>query len=235
VSIYENAITPRTRVLLVTHLLHRTGQILPVAKIAAMAKSHGVDVFVDAAHSFAQIDFHLPDLGSDFAVANLHKWLGAPLGTGILYIRKNRIVEITPLFGDVDHAKADIRKLGHVGTSPPAPVMAIEDAIAFHNRIGGRNKEARLRYLKDYWVERVKEFRHIEMMIPDAPERSCAIAAFRVDGWQAQQVADYLFKEHKIFTVATVAAGLDVVRVTPLLYTTTSDLDRLVSALQRFS
>jgi selenocysteine lyase/cysteine desulfurase len=233
VSLYENAITPKTRVMVVTHVLHRTGQILPVASIAAMAKSHGVDVFVDAAHSFAHIDYRVPELGCDFFVANLHKWLGAPLGVGMLYVKKSRIKDIAPLFGDIDFAPDNIRKLGHFSTTPPAPELAIEDAIAFHQRIGGANKEARLRYLKTYWVERVKGLPHIEMMTPTEPYRSCGIAAFRVRGKTAKDVAAWLFREHRIFTVAAAVGDVDMVRVTPHLYTSTNDLDRLVEALRK--
>jgi selenocysteine lyase/cysteine desulfurase len=235
VALYERAITPKTRVLVVTHLLHRTGQILPVAKIARMAQARGIDVFVDAAHSFAHIDYRLPELNSAFVVAHLHKWLGAPLGVGLLYIRKDRVPDITPLFGDVKYPDTDIRKLAHFGTTPPAPIMSIEDAIAFHNRIGGKNKEARLRYLKECWVSRARKLRHIELMIPDAPERSCSIAAFRVGGMDAQQVAGILFEQHRIFTVATIVAGKDVVRVTPHLYNTAGDMDSLVAALEQMA
>jgi selenocysteine lyase/cysteine desulfurase len=233
VSLYENAITPKTRVLLLTHLLHRTGQILPVAKIAQMAQARGIDVLVDAAHSFAHLDYRLPELNSSFVVAHLHKWLGAPLGVGLLHIRKERIADIAPLFGDTTYPVADIRKLGHFGTTPPAPVLAIIDAIAFHNRIGGRNKEARLRYLKEYWSSRVRHLPRIELMVPHEPGRSCAIAAFRVEGMEAQQVTDYLFQEHRIFTVAPMVDGKGVIRVTPHLYNSTDDLDRLVAALER--
>lgn len=235
ISAYERAMTPRTRVLVVTHLLHRTGQILPVAKIAKMAQSRGVDVFVDAAHSFAHIDFRLPELCSSFVVAHLHKWLGAPLGVGLLYIRKDRIPDIAPLLGDVSHPQPDIRKLAHFGTTPPAPIMAIDDAIAFHNSIGGKNKEARLRHLKEYWVSRARALPHIEMMIPDAPERSCAIASFRVKGMDAQKVVSTLYDRHRIFTVAPVVAGGSVIRVTPHLYNTTADMEKLVAALASFA
>ncbi|HJV73527.1 MAG TPA: aminotransferase class V-fold PLP-dependent enzyme [Noviherbaspirillum sp.] len=231
VAAYERVLTPKTRVLIVTHLLHRTGQILPVAKITQMARSRGIDIFVDAAHSFAHIDFQLPELGCSFVVAHLHKWLGAPLGVGLLYIRKERIPDIAPLFGDVSCPENDIRKLAHFGTTPPAAIMAIEDAIAFHQRIGSRNKEARLRYLKEYWVSRVRTLPHIELMIPDAPESSCAIAAFRIAGMEAQQVAATLFDEHRIFTVATDVDGIKVVRVTPHLYNSAEDMDKLVAAL----
>lgn len=234
VSLFERAITPRTRVVVLTHLLHRTGQILPVAKIAAMAKTRGVDVMVDAAHSFAHVAFKLPDLGSDFVIAHLHKWMGAPLGTGLMYVRKHRIAELQPLFGDVLCAGDDIRKLAHFGTMPPGPILAIEDAIAFHNRIGSRNKEARLRYLKDYWVTRVRSFRRIEMLVPEASERSGAIAAFRVEEMDGQDVVDYLLREHGIFTCAPVLNGERIVRVTPHLHNGPEQLDKLVAALERF-
>ena len=233
IAAYEQAITSKTRVLVVTHLLHRTGQILPVAKIAQMARERGIDVFVDAAHSFAHIDYKLPDLKSSFVVAHLHKWLGAPLGVGLLYIRRERIRDIAPLFGDIWRPDTDIRKLAHFGTVPPAPIMAIEDAIAFHNRIDGRNKEARLRFLKEHWVSRARVLPRIELMIPESPERSCGIAAFRVTDMDAQKVAAWLFEEHRIFTVATVVDGVDVVRVTPHLYSSIEDLDKLVAALGR--
>lgn len=235
VALYENAITPRTRVLLVTHMIHLTGQIVPVAKICAMARRHGVDVLVDAAHSFAQIDYRMPDLHADFVAVNLHKWLGAPLGVGLLYIRKERIADIAPLFGDTSHAASDIRKFAHVGTTPPAPILAIEDAIAFHHAIGGRNKEARLRYLKDYWTTRVKGYARIELLTPEAAQRSCAIAAFHVKGMMSEQVVSYLFDEHRIFTVGREIEGQAGIRVTPHLYTTIDDLDRLVEALRHFA
>lgn len=235
VALYENAITPNTRVILVTHMIHLTGQIVPVAKIADMARRHGVDVMVDAAHSFAQVDYRMADLNSDFVAVNLHKWLGAPLGVGLLHIRKERIAHIAPLFGDTSHAPDDIRKFTHTGTTPPAPILAIPDAIAFHHSIGGRNKEARLRYLKQYWTDRVRGFGRIEMLTPLDPQRSCAIAAFCVAGMRSQEVVDYLHHEHGIFTVGHAIEGRQGVRVTPHLYTSTADLDRLVTALQRFA
>jgi selenocysteine lyase/cysteine desulfurase len=234
VSLYERALTPSTRVIILTHLLHRTGQILPVAKIAAMARSRGVDVILDAAHSFAHLDFRIPDLGCDFVVGHLHKWMGAPLGVGMMYIRKERIADIAPLFGDVGFRHDDIRKLAHFGTTPPGPVLAIEDAIAFHDSIGSANKEARLRYMKDYWVSRVRSFRRIEMLIPEASERSCGIAAFRVADMDGQAVVNYLMEQHRIFTCAPVIGGERIVRVTPALHNGPEQLDRLVTALARF-
>ncbi len=235
VAAYEQAITPRTRAILVTHMIHLTGQIVPVAKIAQMARRHGVDVLVDAAHSFAQLDYRLPELESDFVAVNLHKWLGAPLGVGLLYIRKERIADIAPLFGGTACAPGDIGKFAHVGTTPPAPILAIEDAIAFHQSIGGSTKEARLRYLKDYWIERVRGFARIEMLTPAASHRACAIGAFHVKGMASKEVVDYLYDRHRIFTVGRDIEGKAGVRVTPHLYTPIADLDCLIGALECFA
>jgi selenocysteine lyase/cysteine desulfurase len=232
VAIYEQAITPRTRVLLLTHMVHRTGQIMPVAKIAAMARARGIDCMVDAAHSFAQLDYRLADLGADFVGVNLHKWLGAPLGVGLLYIRKDRIVDIAPLFGDVRRDAADIGKLGHVGTVPPAPILAVADALQFHHSIGSRNKEARLRYLTQYWWSQVAGLPGVCAFTPSAPERSCAIAAFGIAGIPAAQVAERLMAQYRIFTVVREIAGQQCVRVAPHLFTTTAELDILVSAIR---
>lgn len=235
VAAYENAITPRTRVLLVTHMIHLTGQIVPLAKVAQMARARGVDVIADAAHSFAHIDYRLRDLQSDFVGLSLHKWLGAPLGVGLLYVRKERIADIAPLFGDATYADDEIRKLAHFNTMPPAAMLAIPDALAFHNRIGSRNKEARLRYLKNYWVDRVRDFRFLEMLTPDAPQRACAIASFHVKGMTSKQVTDYLYDEHRIYTVGIKIEDKAAVRVTPHLFNSIDDLDRLVGALERFA
>jgi selenocysteine lyase/cysteine desulfurase len=235
VALYEDAITARTRVLLVTHMLHRTGQVMPVAKIAAMARRRGIDVMVDAAHSFAHLDYQLAGLGADFAGVNLHKWLGAPLGVGLLYIRKQRIADIAPLFGDTTHTAGDIGKFGHVGTVPPAPVLAVEDALAFHQAIGSRNKEARLRYLAQYWLAQVRPLPNVRVLTPRDPARSCAIAAFAIDGIAAAQVVERLMARHRIFTVVRVIEGGECVRVTPHLYTTTAQLDLLVAAIREMA
>lgn len=235
VALYEAAITPRTRLLLLTHMLHRTGQIVPVAKIAAMARRHGVDTMVDAAHSFAHLDYRLADLGADFVGANLHKWLGAPLGVGLLYIRQQRIADIAPLFGDTSHRAGDIGKFGHVGTVPPAPILALQDALAFHLSIGSRNKEARLRYLAQYWQLQVRSLARVRLFTPRDPARSCAIAAFAIDGMAAQQVVERLMARHRIFTVVRVVQGAECVRVTPHLYITVAQLDLLVAAIRELA
>ena len=236
VDLYAAAITPRTRVLLLTHIAHRTGQIMPVAAIAAMARARGIDVIVDAAHSLAQLDYRVPDLGVQFGVFNLHKWVGAPLGTGLLYIARERIADIAPLFGDMRANLSDIDKLGHVGAVPPGPVMAVEDALAFHHRIGTANKEARLRWLARRWMDAVREVPRVRIHTPRDPARHCALGAFSIDGIDASELARRLLDGHRIFTVVRRLGGAgtvrDVVRVTPHLYTHPEEMDVLTAAIR---
>jgi selenocysteine lyase/cysteine desulfurase len=232
VALYEAAITARTRVLLLTHVVHRTGQIMPVAKIAAMARRRGIDVIVDGAHALAHLDYALPDLKVEFAAFNLHKWVGAPLGTGLLYIARTRIADIQPLFGDVGHAPGDIARLGHFSAVPPAPILAIEDALRFHESIGTRNKEARLRYLARYWMDRVRGLPGVRLFTPSDPLRHGALGAFGIDGLPARAVAERLMSEHRIFTVVRGVNDEECVRVTPALYTSIKELDALVAAIR---
>jgi selenocysteine lyase/cysteine desulfurase len=241
VALYEGAIGPRTRAVVLTHVVHRTGQIMPVARIAAMARRHGIDAIIDAAHSLALLDYRIPELGAPFGVFNLHKWVGAPLGVGMLYIASGRIADIAPLYGDVSHAADDIAKLAHFGVVPPAPILAIDDALAFCRRVGVASKEARMRYLSRYWMEQVRDLPRVRVLTPRDPQRYCALGAFNIDGMPAQEVAAQLMARHRIFTVVRkvsegggvgVGAG-DCVRVTPHLYTTTAELDALVAAIRQ--
>jgi selenocysteine lyase/cysteine desulfurase len=235
VSQYEQAITPSTKLILVTHLVHRTGQIMPVAKITAMAKHHGVDVMVDAAHSFAHLNYRMTELGADFVAVNLHKWLGVPLGVGMLYIRKNRVADIAPLFGNAKFSDNEIFKFTQVGTVPPANILTVLDALQFHASIGSANKEARLRYLTQYWVNQVRGLPDVRIMTPTDPQRSCAIAGFGIAGNSGHAIVDYLMREHKIFSVTRDLDGHDIVRVTPHLYTSLDDLDKLVAAIKQMT
>jgi selenocysteine lyase/cysteine desulfurase len=240
VDLYERAIGPRTRVVVLTHVVHRTGQVMPVAHIAAMARRHGVDVVVDAAHSLGLMDYHIPELGAPFGVFNLHKWVGAPLGVGLLYIARERIADIAPLFGDVSRAAGDIGKLAHFGVVPPAPMLAVEEALDFCQAVGVRNKEARLRYLSRYWMDRVRDLPGVRILTPRDPGRYCALGAFAIEGMPAQEVAQQLMSQHRVFTVVrkvaegpgAAEAGRDCVRVTPHLYTRLSELDVLVGAIR---
>jgi len=235
VAAYDSAITPRTRVMLLTHIVHRTGQIMPVAALAAMARARGIDVIIDAAHSLAQLDYRVPQLGAQFVVANLHKWVGAPLGTGLLYIARERIADIAPFYADTSHAAGDIDKLGHVGAVPPAPVMAIEDALAFHAQIGAANKEARLRWLARRWMDAVRHVPGVRLYTPADPARHCALGAFGIDGIAAADVARRLMDEHRIFTVVRQLGDVSLVRVAPHVYTRAHDVDALAAAIVRLA
>jgi selenocysteine lyase/cysteine desulfurase len=231
VRLYESMITPRTRLLMVCHLVNITGQILPVAKIAAMAHRHGVPVMIDGAHAFGQFDFAIPELGGDYYGSSLHKWLGAPLGAGLLYVRRDRIAPLWPIFGDTSMTDDDIRKLNHTGTTPVHTVLAINDAIDYHLGIGIKRKEARLRYLQRYWTTTVRGQPGIVVNTPSDPVRSCAIANVAVEGVAPAELAKVLFDRYHIWTVAIDGAGVHGVRITPQLFTTTAELDQLTHAL----
>lgn len=235
VRLYEGAITPRTRLLMICHMVNITGQILPVAKVAAMAHRHGVQVMVDGAHTFAHLDYKVPDLGGDYWGTSLHKWLGSPLGAGLLWVRKDHIPTLWPIFSDQSKAADDIARLNHTGTHPVHTDLAINDALDYHLGIGIERKEARLRFLQNYWTGRVRGRPRIVLNTPTDPARSCAIANVGVTGITPADLAAELFDKHRIWTVAIDGAGVHGVRVTPHLFTSTADLDALVRALDEIA
>ena len=234
VHLYANAISPKTRLLMVCHMVNITGHILPVRAIADMAHARGVDVMVDGAHAFAQLDFKIPDLGGDYYGASLHKWLGVPLGAGILYVRREKIEKLWPIYGDSAFADTDIRKLNHTGTHPVHTDLAINDAIDFHEAIGVARKEARLRFLRQYWTGQIRGVPRIVLNTPGDPKRSCAIANVGIEGVKPADLARELFERYRVWTVAIdhAEAGVHGVRVTPHVYTTTAELDTFVRALK---
>ena len=234
VRLYAGAITPRTRLMMVSHMVNVTGQILPVRKIADMAHARGVDVLVDGAHAFGQFDFKIPDLGCDYYGASLHKWLGCPLGTGILYVRREKIPALWPIYGDYRMTDdADIMKLNHTGTHPVHTDLAITDAIAFHETIGIRRKEARLRYLQNYWTSKVRPLPNVFLNTPTDPARSCAIANVGVQDVKPADLAKMLLDKYRIWTnaVDNEAAAVHGVRVTPHVFILPKELDVLVKAI----
>ncbi|MES3034387.1 MAG: aminotransferase class V-fold PLP-dependent enzyme [Gemmatimonadota bacterium] len=231
VQLYANAITPKARLLLVSHLVNITGQILPVRKIADMAHAKGVAVAVDGAHAFAHLDFRIPDLGADYYAASLHKWLGVPLGAGILYVKRDRIAALWPLFGEQGLPDTDIRKLNHTGTHPVHTDLAIQHAIVFHESIGVQRKEARLRYLQQYWTSKVRGIRNVNVNTPVDPLRSAGIANVGISGMKPSELARTLLDRYKIWTVAIDRQNVQGARITPHLFTTTAELDVLVRAL----
>ena len=235
VQLYASAITPKTRLLMVGHMVNITGHILPVRKIADMAHARGVDVMCDGAHAFGQLAFRIPDLDCDYCGASLHKWLGTPLGAGILYVRQDKIAGLWPIYADESMADTDIRKLNHTGTHPVHTDLGIDDAIDFHESIGAERKEARLRYVQRYWTSRVRDVPNILVNTPTDPKRSCAIANVGVRGMTPADLAKTLFERYKVFTVAIDTANVHGVRVTPQLFTTPKELDVLVRALRELA
>ena len=228
---------PKAALLLVTHISHRTGLVMPVAEIAALARARGVDVVLDAAHSWGQVDFKVQDLGVDFIGFNLHKWIGAPLGVGFMYVAKSRLADIDRAMGDEDWAPTDIRSRVHTGTYNFASVLALPGALALHQQIGPRAKALRLRHLRDYWVNRVRDFKGLEILTPDEPGMAAGITSFRLAGKGTaadnNAIVAQLRDQFGVFTVrrAGVAKG-QCIRVSPAIYTSESDLDRLVQGLR---
>jgi selenocysteine lyase/cysteine desulfurase len=236
VKIYADAITPKTKLLMVCHMVNITGQILPVRKICDMAHARGVEVMVDGAHAFAHIRYSIPDLGCDYYGTSLHKWLSVPLGAGFLYVRKDKVAKVWPLIGDGNKNMSDIYRLNHTGTHPCATDLTIEDAIAYYEMIGPEKKEARLRYLQQYWTSRVKDVPGIVLNTPtqDA-NRSCGIANVGIKGMDPGEMAKKLMSDHKVFTVAISYANVMGCRITPNVYTTEKELDAFVLALKQMA
>ncbi|MDR3387858.1 MAG: aminotransferase class V-fold PLP-dependent enzyme [Rudaea sp.] len=235
VDLYASALMPKTRLLMVCHMINITGQILPVRKIADMAHRRGVQVMVDGAHTFGQLDFQIGDLDCDYYGSSLHKWLGAPLGAGILYVRRDRIRPLWQIYGDATWPDDDIRKLNHTGTHPAATDLAIVDAIRFHEAIGIQRKSARLHYLQRYWTDKLRGTRRVVLNTPAQPERSCAIANVGIEGMPPAELAKTLLDTYRIFTVAIDGAGVHGVRVTPQVFTTLRELDALVDAVKEIA
>ena len=234
VSLYEQAITPKTKLLMVCHMINITGQILPIRKICDMAHAKGVKVMVDGAHAFAHIQYKISELNCDYYGTSLHKWMSVPLGAGFLYVRKGEAPKLWPLLGD-RLPKEDVYRLNHTGTHPCATDLTIADAIDFFNMIGADKKEARLRFLKDYWTSRVKGNTKIILNTPLDATRSCGIANVGVKGMTPGTLAKRLLDEHKVYTVPIDYANVQGCRITPNVYTTTEELDQFVKALHVLS
>jgi len=233
-QVYAAALTPKTRLLMIPHMVNITGHVLPVRAICDMAHARGVQVMVDGAHAFAHLDFRIPDLHCDYYGASLHKWLSTPLGAGILYVKQDRIAGLWPIYGD-GSAVDNIVKLNHTGTHPVHTDLGIENAIAFHEAIGGARKQARLRFLQNYWTGKLRGVPKIVMNTPADPARSCAIANVGVAGIAPGDLMKILFEKYKVWTVAIDGAGVHGVRVTPQVYTTTAELDAFVKALKELA
>jgi isopenicillin-N epimerase len=232
---YERAITPRTRLILISHQINITGQINPVKKVCDMARSRGIETIVDGAHSFAQFDFKQSDLGCDYFGTSLHKWIYAPKGTGLLYVKKDKIPKVWALMASEDKNRNDIRKFEEIGTHSAAMRLAIGEAVLFHNAIGGKRKEERLRYLSRYWMNKLKDVPKIGFNTSFDPKQSCAIANFKIDGVNPVALGGYLMSKHKIFTTPIVHEEFTGVRITPNVYTTLWELDRFCDVIENIA
>ncbi len=235
IKAYIDATTTKTKIWHITHLMTWTGQILPAAKLCAEARKRGIISIVDAAHSFAHLDYKISDFNCDYFGTSLHKWLCAPFGTGLMYIRKEQIEKTWPIFPTDKPQSGDIRKFEALGTRSFAPEQAIGQAIDFHNAIGGKRKQERLHYLKKYWCDAVTKNPRVKLHISLKPEYSCALGTFSIDGMDVGDTASKLMSDYQIHVVSIKWENVNAVRVTPHVYTTTKDLDRFIDAVGKIA
>ena len=229
---YVDAFTPKTKIVHITQMINWVGQILPVRKIADEAHKRGIEVIADGAHTFGLIDFKIPDLGCDYFATSLHKWLGAPFGSGLMYVKKDKIKNIWALLSNGEPDGGDIRKFESLGTRSFASEMAIGSAVDFQLSIGTARKQARMHYLQRYWTDKARQIPGVKIHTSPDPRYACAIALVSIDGMKTSEVDGELFSKHKIHSVGIDWENIHGVRITPNVYTTPLDLDRLVKALE---
>jgi len=235
---FRQAMTPRTRVIEVTHITNLTGQILPVREIVRMARERGVEVFVDGAHAFAHFPFKRDELDCDYYGTSLHKWLLAPIGTGFLYVRKEKQKKIWPLMAAPPAMDENVRKYEEIGTHPAANHNAIAVALAFHRGIGAARKAARLRWLRDRWARRLAAADpRFRILTPLNDTESCGIALVHVEGIDTEKLQAFLWEKHRIMTTPIVHPEFNGLRITPNVYTTPDEIDlfcdRMEGALRK--
>lgn len=229
-DLFEKNITQKTKLILVCHITNLSGQIFPIKDICQIARKRRIEVVVDGAHAFGHFDFKQKDLDCDIYGANLHKWMMAPIGTGFLYVKKEKIKKIWPLFPAPDPLSDDIRKFEHIGTHPEAMELAVGEALTFHHGIGAKIKEERLRYLKDYWAKKLERLPGVKILTSFDPRQSCGIGTFTVEGMELEILRDILFQKHKIYLITINHPDIYGIRVTPSIYTTLKELDLFVEA-----
>lgn len=235
IKAFVDATTSKTKIWHLTHIINWTGQIMPIAKLCTEARKRGLLTIVDAAHTFAHLDFKITDFNCDFLGTSLHKWLCAPFGTGMLYIKKENIEKTWPIFPIDKPLSPDIHKFEALGTRSFAPEQAIGQAVDFHNAIGSRRKQERLHYLKKYWCEAVAKNPRVKIHVSLKPEYSCALGTFSIDGLDVVDISNKLMNDYQIHTVGIKWENINAVRVTPHVYTTTKDLDRFIDAVLRIA
>ncbi len=235
IDAYLSATSPKTRLILLTHLINLSGQILPAKEIIRAAHTRNIEVLVDAAHSFAHVNVNFKDLDADYLGCSLHKWLCNPLGAGLFCIKRQHITKIWPLFGDISQAKDNSKKFEHFGTQPSAIQESISKAIDFHNLIGADLKENRLRYLQNYWTNAVRNIPKVKINTPKEKARACALANISIDGYTPDALSEKFLADYNIFTVAIDHPAIKGVRITPHLYTSTTELDLFIKAIKEIA
>ena len=235
VSIYENQITDKTKLIMVCHMINITGQILPIKKICEMAHRYGVEVMVDGAHCVGHFDFSIDDFNCDYYGSSLHKWLATPLGAGLLYVNRNNTHKIWPLLANGNTNKNDIKRLNHIGTHPVHTDLAISNSIDYTNWIGMKKKEKRMRYLQRYWSDKLRTIKNVIVNTPEDLNRSCGIANVGLSNMSPSAMSKVLFEKYKIFTVAIDYANVKGCRISPNVFTTTKELDHFIDAVKEMA
>lgn len=232
VALYEASINSRTRMILVTHVINLTGQIMPVRRLADLGRRHNIPVVVDGAHSFAHLDFKISDLGCDYFGTSLHKWLFAPHGTGLLYVRRDRIAETWPMMAAAETQSDNIRKFEEIGTHPAANHLAIAEALTFHESLGPARKLARMLYLRNRWMDRLADNSRVRFHTSRKPGVAGGFANIQVEGLDTTELATWLWEKHRIFVVAIKHEHFEGLRVSPSVYSTLEEVDRFCEAVE---
>lgn len=235
IDAYVELFSSRTKVVQITHVINWNGQLLPAREIADEAKKRGIEVLVDAAHSFAHFPYKISDLNCDYFGTSLHKWLSAPIGSGLLYVRKEKIKNLYPLLASADAESTDIRKFESLGTRSFAIEQAIANAIDFFRMIGPERKYNRLYELKSYWTQKVLQHPKVKIISPLSRDYSGAIADVAVVGKKPAELVDFIFTDNKVHAVGIDWENIHGVRVTPNTYTSFKDLDKLVESVLKFA
>ena len=231
VDAIESGITSRTKVILICHVINLTGQIWPVKAVCELGRSRGIPVIVDGAHAFAQFPFERDDLGCEYYGTSLHKWLMAPIGTGFLYVKRDKIKDLWPLTPATEEQDDDIRKFEEIGTHPAANHNAIGEALTFHEMIGAERKAARLRYLRTRWIDKIAGEKNVRFNTNLADEHSCGITNVEILGLEQGEIAAWLLKEYGIFCTTIIHKQYQGLRITPNVYTTLSEVDLFAEAM----
>ena len=231
-----SAVNKKTKVILISHMVFLNGQVFPVKEVCAKARELGLETIVDGAHSFSHVDMDISEIGCDYYASSLHKWLGAPLGNGLLYVKKDNVRRLWPLYGDTAYEDDNIMKLEHLGTRPCSDQNGIIPAIDFNLEIGKKEKSKRLKFLQMRWASELKENKNIILNTPLGEGQSYGIANVGVKNLPPSNLADKLFDDHNIFTVPIDDdRGIRGVRVSPNLYSTVEDIDKFIEAMLKIA